>query len=367
MTPPAATPALAQSGLEPLLAPIPGERPAGEPLRFDPLYDEIKRLREEDDPSLPQGVWQRELKRADWPGVAERCTEALAARSKDLQIAAWLAEAWVKLHGFPGLERGLCLLAGLCRDFWDDLYPPLEEGGAEARLAPILWAVDKLEMRVKAVPVSAPANEEAAPYAWKDWEASLYLSNLAKVNAAAAAGAQERGMVSQAKFLVSVSLTPAPWFAALAGELDGALAALEELEQALHERCGEAAAPSLTPLRSPLVAIRAFVSRLLEERTEKGELPGVFPEVDAAADPQPAAAEGASPAAHIAGRAEAYRKLREASDYLLRTEPHSPVPYLVRRAVAWGNMSLAELLEELLQRNADLATIYTLLGIKRTS
>jgi type VI secretion system protein ImpA len=366
MTPPAAA---LQESTERLLAPISPERPAGEPLRFDPVYDEIRKLREEDDPSLPQGVWQRELKRADWRGVAELCAEALAGRSKDLQIAAWLAEAWVHLRGFAGLAQGLRLLAGLCRGFWDELYPPLEEDGAETRLAPILWAVDKLALPVKQVPVSAPAGEEALPYGWQDWESGLYLANLAKVNAAAAAGAQERGMVPQAKFLVSVSLTPAPWYAALARELDGALAALEELDQVLQERGGAAAAPSLTPLRGPVVAVRAFVAKLLEERAESGELPGVLPEADAADEGAAAAApgDGASSAAHVAGRAEAYRKLREASDYLLRTEPHSPVPYLVRRAVAWGNMSLAELLEELLQKNADLATIYTLLGIKRPS
>jgi type VI secretion system protein ImpA len=65
-------------------------------------------------------------------------------------------------------------------------------------------------------------------------------------------------------------------------------------------------------------------------------------------------------------RAEAYQRLREASEFLLRTEPHSPVPYLIRRAIAWGNMTLAEVLEELLSKNADLPTIYALLGIKRS-
>src|SRR2546430_7651904 len=68
----------------------------------------------------------------------------------------------------------------------------------------------------------------------------------------------------------------------------------------------------------------------------------------------------------LPNRAEAYARLREAADYLLRTEPHSPVPYLVRRAVTWGNMPLAEVLEQLMQKNSDLATIYTLLGIKPT-
>ena len=70
------------------------------------------------------------------------------------------------------------------------------------------------------------------------------------------------------------------------------------------------------------------------------------------------------PGSPIRSRAEAYRRLAEAADYLLRTEPHSPAPYLVRRAVAWGGMSLGELLEELVQGDSDLKAIYTLLGMR---
>ena len=69
----------------------------------------------------------------------------------------------------------------------------------------------------------------------------------------------------------------------------------------------------------------------------------------------------------VRSRAEAYRRLAEAADYLLRTEPHSPTPYLVRRAVAWGGMSLGELLEELVQTDSDLKAIYTLLGMRERS
>jgi type VI secretion system protein ImpA len=63
-------------------------------------------------------------------------------------------------------------------------------------------------------------------------------------------------------------------------------------------------------------------------------------------------------------RDEAYRRLGEIADYLLRTEPHSPVPYLVKRAVAWGGMPLAELLQELLDSESDLKQIYRLLGTR---
>ena len=41
--------------IEPLLQPIPGDNPAGPSLRYDPVYDEIKRAREEEDDNLPRG------------------------------------------------------------------------------------------------------------------------------------------------------------------------------------------------------------------------------------------------------------------------------------------------------------------------
>ncbi|RKI19080.1 type VI secretion system protein TssA, partial [Corallococcus sp. AB030] len=66
----------------------------------------------------------------------------------------------------------------------------------------------------------------------------------------------------------------------------------------------------------------------------------------------------------IQSRAEAYQWLTEASDYLLRTEPHSPTPYLVKRAVQWGAMPLGRLLEELVPGTDDLKSIFALLAIR---
>ena len=352
------------------LSPISEERPAGEWLRFDPLYDEIKLLRENDDPTLPQGVWQRELKRSDWSGVARLCEDALTTRTKDLQIGAWMTEAWMDLHGFRGFERGFGVLAGLCRTFWDGVYPAPEDGSHEPRLAPIAWVADKLVLPLKSIPITAAAGEERMSYAWRDWEAALFHAKSAKP-----ADKVSDKAITQSKFMVAVSLTPAAKYVALEAEVFAALAAIDDLDRALAEKLGENAAPSLTPLRTPLLAIQQFVTRVRAERGERAETQsaGAVEEVPMSVDEAPSAAADAVASAGgtaaggvIATRAEAYHRLREAADYLMRTEPHSPVPYLVRRAITWGNLSLAELLEELLQKNADLATINALLGIRKS-
>jgi type VI secretion system protein ImpA len=362
-------PAIAGIELEPLLAPIAGDNPAGEWLRFDPLYDEIRRLREEDDAALPQGVWERPLKRADWRAVADRCTGALTDRSKDLQLAVWTAEAWLHLHAFPGLEQGLRLISALCREYWEHLYPPADGGNVEPRVAPIVWMAEKLVLPLKRVPITHPSGEDEVPYGWIDSELALYQANLAKSKGSAVPPAKpnERAVVTHPKFLVSVSLTPAPWYAQLGGEVGALLGAIHELEDVLMQLAGEAAAPSLTSLRTPVQQIHSFIGRVLTERVQSGELPEWV--LSEAAQPfeQDSSQELTGPpfSGPIASRAEAFQHLREASEYLMRTEPHSPVPYLVRRAVSWEHLSLAELLEELMSRNADLPSIYALLGIRK--
>jgi type VI secretion system protein ImpA len=351
---------------DPLLLPISEDRPAGESLRFDPVFDEIKRLREQDDPSLPQGVWQRELKKADWSAVAALCADTLATRTKDLQVAAWLTEAWTHLEGFAGFERGVRLMTSLCRDFWPELHPPLDDDGLESRIAPIVWMADRLVLPVKRVPVTAPSSEEALPYGWSAWESGLYLAKQATPDPKA----EQRGLVPQPKFMVSVSLTPTAWYIALAGQVSGAVTALADFDAVLVERCGVTAAPSLSPLRAPLTVIQQFIGRVMDERRGAGEL--VPPTATEAAMTQLeiAASDGApAPPPAIGGsistRAEAYQHLALAADFLLRTEPHSPVPYLIKRAISWGNMSLAELLQELLSKNTDLPAIQALLGMKK--
>jgi type VI secretion system protein ImpA len=70
---------------------------------------------------------------------------------------------------------------------------------------------------------------------------------------------------------------------------------------------------------------------------------------------------------NISSREEAYQILQEVAQYLEAIEPHSPTPYLIRRAAVWGGMSFAQLLEELVRDPNDLRIIYDFLGLKPSS
>src|SRR6185437_9090028 len=65
----------------------------------------------------------------------------------------------------------------------------------------------------------------------------------------------------------------------------------------------------------------------------------------------------------IADRNHAYRLLDEIAQYLAKAEPHSPTPYLLRRAVAWGGMPLPELMREVVSQEGDLNRYFAMLGV----
>jgi type VI secretion system protein ImpA len=197
----------------------------------------------------------------------------------------------------------------------------------------------------------------------------------------AISAAEARGRITFDRFLVSVSLTPTPFYVALVAEARQALDALDGLASLLGRLAG-GEAPSFQKLGDALFALQHFAQRVLDERRDRGEeieIPeegedfAMPPDFHAHAQHAGHAGDGEEEGAAfysgspVRSRAEAYRRLAEAADYLLRTEPHSPTPYLVRRAVAWGGMSLGELLEELVQTDSDLKAIYTLLGMRERS
>ena len=353
--------------LEALLAPISAAQPAGESLRYDNLYDRIKDARREDDPTLPQGVWATELKRADWDTVAQLCHEALMTRTKDLQIATWLLEAWLHLHGLHGVATGMHLLTSLCDAFWTTLHPALDGEHDEARGAPLRWLNEKLTLKLKQIPVTQPRTQDGLSYTWIDRENALHLENLAQKNVELLRQTENSDSVTHAQFRESVMLTPSAFYVDLNTQVKAAIDATHAFRASLTATWGDNA-PSLARFEALLLEIHRMTDKILTERNSGefsgGDLNGSAPN---GGEVQPSTV-GDAPLdlgyKTIHSRDEAYQMLTQIAEYLMKVEPHSPAPYLIKRAVSWGSMSLMELLLELVQNPGDQHSIFALLGIK---
>ncbi|MBR1944141.1 MAG: type VI secretion system ImpA family N-terminal domain-containing protein [Alphaproteobacteria bacterium] len=99
----------------------------GEDLTYTDFYDNIKNARFEEDNTLSQGVWSRDLQVPNWELVESLSVEAIQNKSKDLQIIGWLIESLVVLDKFEGISKGICILNEFIKKYWDICYPLLPD------------------------------------------------------------------------------------------------------------------------------------------------------------------------------------------------------------------------------------------------
>lgn len=356
--------------LEALLAPISEDKPSGEWLRYEPLYLKVQEARRADDESLPQGVWKSAPKRADHAEVSRLCQGALREQTKDVQLAAWLCEAWARLHGPRGLCVGLLLLSELFARFWESLYPVLDEDGdASYRLAPIEALDRSLALLLKLLPITEAVLGQDRILTYADWERAQRAKPASERD-------EEEGELTVSGFLSLAAHSPARGISALRTQLNdvvrGAAQLKSVIEQAIAHARSTGPSGGLRELRGAATAVLGVLAQLpqlaSEPQPEFKAAPGTSPAAQDVAEPvgerEVAPAAPAAGRGFIRSRAEAYQRLAEAAEYLLATEPHSPVPYLVRRAVSWGGMSLAQLLDELVQDDSDRRAIFALLAMR---
>ena len=77
-----------------------------------------------------------------------------------------------------------------------------------------------------------------------------------------------------------------------------------------------------------------------------------------------AGAGGSFVGRQVASRAQVYQQLAQAAALLQHLEPHSPIPYLINRAVELGALSFPDLMKQLIRDTDVLVGMNRELGIK---
>lgn len=344
--------------IDTLLTPIEGTEPGGASLRANGVYRAIQEARRQDDPTVPLGPWTHELKRADWAKVADVALDALAKKTKDLQLAVWLLEAEIHRRGFGAIAPCLMLIERLCAYHWEYLYPR-GDGDIEHRANLFHWANEKLLPVLRLVPITN-AGREARELNWSDWESAKRKEQLKNAPSPKTRGADTSTTVGTLEFGTTMAGTSTDWHRLRYRELADAIDAVAMLSETLDQLCGDES-PTLHAFSTLLEQIQTLIVSELHKR-------GVQPEEEPA--PEADAVEGdaseLTPAeqGRIYDRATAYAQLAAAADYLMRLEPHSPAPYLVKRAIAWGNLNTAELYQELFMKYGGQLNIFEMLGLQ---
>lgn len=343
-----------------LLAPIDGPERTGNAAGHGGRATAIRLAREADDASTPLGVWQRDFKRADWSKVVHIAVAALTEEGKDLQVAAWLLEAQIHQRGFSTIAGGLHLLTRLCAQYWDDLHPRGNDGDHGHRTNIFCWIDRSLSPLLRTVALTG--GQERA-YALADWDRAHHLERLAQ----AAPGRTLEGP-GFAELSAALAATAGDVLVATERDLVDALAMLAHLSVLLVRHLGQEA-PGFGAFKTALEQVHGLIAAELQRRglaRHADSEPAAAPLPPPAPAPEPAASAvepAPSGAGGIRDRAEAYALLEQVAGFLQRAEPHSPVPYLLRRAAEWGQLGAADLYQELFLRRDGQIHIFEVMGL----
>ncbi len=327
-----------------LLQPISDDNPAGESVPFS-MREELEQARKEinpesfraDDPMRPTD-WVR----ADWSKVISLTQEILTERSKNLLVAARLLEALTKKHGFAGARDGLHLMRLLIEVCWDRLEPAIEDDDLEVRAGPFNWLDDAdrgscYPFTIKQAPLIFAGE---VTYSWIQWNQG---------------GSANRGPEEIEK---AIATTTREQCQLVADDVSQTLTELKWLVQSLRQKIGPDA-PGLAAIRPGIEECRALALQILQK---KGPAP-----IDATADSAGESSNtgnGQAAAPRLNSRGAIYAQLAEAADALQRLEPHSPVPFLILRAVELGGLPFPQLMAALIRDSSVLSEMKRELGIK---
>lgn len=357
--------------VEAILEPIPGDNASGENLQYSGLYDEIKEARRADDPAT-KADWQTELKTADWDEVVSLAESALKTKTKDLQIGAWMCEALLKRNGFGGLRDGLKVMCGFHEKFWDSLYPEIDEGDMDARANCLALLDRQCAFGAKGVALTDARGEEN--YSFLGWEKTKLpddFNKIAQADKAEADRIKQESEKAAEEWARLNRLTPRRFYEQLNTLLNQCWDEFQGLDRAMDQKFGRQT-PGLGELKKSLETLRSVVDKIVKEKRvlepdPVGSDAAVAGETAEIATGQLAGSGAGSVSVSVGairGRQEALRRLSEIAEFFQKTEPHSPVSYLVERAVKWGNMPLEQWLQEVIKDSTVLGQVQETLGVK---
>ena len=352
-----------------LLEPISEDNPVGTDIREDAspssAYFTIKDARNSARTAERNSMFDGGSSEADenWHKILELAPDILKHDAKDLEIASWYTEALIRRYGFPGLKAGFSIIKQMIEMYWDNLYPMPDEDGVETRVSSLTGLNGEGAEGVLIAPIrNANITEDVQPGPFNYWQYTQAL-DIQKITDESSRSEKSNKIGFNIEDIENVVAgSSEEFYLNLRNDVVACLADYRSISRMLDEHCGNMDAPPtsniINALESTLGVINHVAKYKLPDESSNEE---VFNDDGSPADPS---SQGAGISGPIKNRTDAFRHLKEISEFFRRTEPHSPISYALEKSVKWGDMSLSELMRELIPDSSSLNYYGSLTGVK---
>jgi len=370
--------------VEPYLKPIADDNPGGPDLReqSDADFATVKSARRKIVSLAKAARFDNSIEPEltdQWRIIRKLAPSVLKKKSKDLEVAAWLTESLLKLHGVAGLRDGFAVVIGLLESFWDSIYPAPDEDGLETKIYPLISLNGEEGNGTLVLPI------KNAPLL-TDGNITLSLTSLTRVREAIKiedpaekdAKLTELG-VSEQNLQNLINAVSAEEAASFVEDLDQTLTHWQKIGDIVDQKCQEAGTNTSLPIsgiRGALEEVKELYQQTMKSKLETAQAAAddaesaTNSEQDSSVGSTNPAFQNSTTTTATAGptqnRDQAIKQLKSIAQYFRSVEPHSPMAGIIDRAAEWARLPLPELLAELIP-DANARMHYSLMtGIQIT-
>ncbi len=358
--------------LEALLAPIAEDSPSGSDCRDSSSptsnYQIIKSARNSARAIERTNIFGGADQEAEehWRKVIELAPKLITQESKDLEVASWFTEAMIRRHSFMGLTEAFNLIHGLIENFWDELYPMPDEDGIETRVSPLSGLNGEGAEGVLIAPIRNTLITEGnsiGPFTYWQYQQALEVHRISDHQ-----NQEERS--KKLGFTVedvekAIDESSAEYMTDLRDSIGQCIETYRNISRSLDERCGTFDSPPTSNIVNILEECQSAILHLGKMKFPVEVSPEIDPE-EGSGDDATASETTTSQVVvgTIATREQAFKQLLDIAEFFRKTEPHSPVSYILEKSVKWGNMPLQDLMQELIPDGSSLQHYGMLTGVK---
>lgn len=304
---------------------------------------------------------------SEWRPILEQVPQSLKDDSKDLEFVAWFIEALCRLHGFKGLAFGFTLAAELIERYWDELFPVPDPDDLSERLAPLIGlnGIDSegsLIQPIKSILITEGINE--GPFSTWQYEQAFEVDRLDEQKQKKRF---EAGAISLEALELSIKETPDDFYLQLSSDIDAAIIAFSRLSRAMDNAMNGDPQPT-SYISKSLAVCDASIKKVAKVILQKSadNLQAQAETVNETDEPQAEASADNSEKLQqqVNSREQAINNLDKIAEFFRKTEPHSPMSYAIEQVIRWSDLSLPELLQELIVDGEARNGFFKLSGIK---
>jgi len=387
-----------------LLSPIPDAEPTGPDLRLLPatgsVYHALREVRtsarNKERTALANGE-SHYMAAADWKDILYAAPVMLREQSKDLEVVAWLIEALTRVYGFRGVAAGFSLARQLVERFGEALHPQPDDEGKATQLAALaglngLGSEGALIAPLKSIPLT----QARLPGPFSTWQCEQVFEMERITDPAKRHARAERDKLSREAIDQALIETTTPFLVNLHCAIQAAIDEYKCYQDSLDAYCDGQHQPGNRILdtlqqcqqtlsyiagdriHGAMVAITATPDITPDEAASDA---GASPGETGSAEMSPAASghgpgqtlpagpgtrhpEGEGPNQGIQDRQTALATLKTVAAYFRSNEPHSPTSYAIEQVIYWNQLSLPELIGELIPDDGARERFRILTGIR---